>query len=110
MHHGDMGFNGGYDQVVAAMDRILAQLPPPDRGDVQAVRDFVAAAAHPDQHPGGIKSQLYAYAAAIPRIDARLKRECGITFGKAGFPFLDLRPPATTAPPANGDPVGGARP
>lgn len=109
LNQGDLRFNGDYDQVVVAMDRVLAQLSPADRGDVRAVRDFVAAAAHPNEHPDDIKAELLTYADAIPRLDARLRRECGIGFGKAGFPFFDLRPTTTVGPGLNPTPLG-ARP
>lgn len=89
LRQGDVGFNGDYDAVVMAMDRAISAVPAADRGDLRLVRNFVDVAAHPERHQGGITDELYAYAGAIPRLDARLRRECGVRLGKAGFPFFD---------------------
>jgi hypothetical protein len=80
LDRGEAGFSSSnVDAQLHALDRVIAALPPRDRGDIQAVRDFIAIASRSSPASPQQKAEiLVRYAHAIESLDPRLRDECGV--------------------------------
>ncbi len=90
LDRGDAGFDSPRvtDQL-RALDRVIEALPARDRGDIVAVRDYIAIAAHRD---GATSKQVAAtitrYFQAVKSLDPRLRDECHVPVQGRPAPFV----------------------
>lgn len=91
----DRGFDADQsnEATLAAIDRLLVRLPAGDRADVRAVRDFLDVAANPGRRDAArVAGAVAEFRRALPRLDRRLRRECGVPLEGVPSLFTALAP------------------